>query len=75
MTKLEEGTKYLSIVLSTEKALYLAHKAINEGKENINLAAFLNEERKGQQPHYKSESISIWISKKKETTKPVEELI
>lgn len=66
MEKLEVGEKYLSISLSAERVLFLAHKAIVEGKDNIQVAAFKNVDRKDQQPHYKSKGVSVWISKKKD---------
>lgn len=63
---LDVGEKYLNVVLSAEKMLYLAHKAIAEGKDNVNIGAFKNKEARSENsPHYNGNGVAIWITKKK----------
>lgn len=61
MTKNEQ--KYLSISMKTGDALNLVLKAIAEGKEYINFAAFKKDKQKENSPHYSSKNCAVWISK------------
>jgi hypothetical protein len=64
--ELAVGEKYLNVVLSVEKILYLANKAIVEGKDNVNIGAFKNKEARSENsPHYNGNGLAIWISTKK----------
>jgi len=61
-----EENEYLGINISVKDALYLAHKAINEGKEEINMASFEQKNKESiNHPDFKGPGNAIWINKKK----------
>lgn len=62
---MEVGEKYLSIKLEVGRLLAECHKAITRDSDYVDVAAFLNKEREGTQPHFKGRSVAVWINKKK----------
>jgi len=66
MSKTINDNEYLSINISAKEALYKAHKAISEGKEEIFFSARENANAStSQQPSIKGYGVAIWINKEK----------
>jgi hypothetical protein len=66
MTKLEAGTKYLSIGLDAAKMLALSMKAVNDGEAFITVAAFkIDNPEKETSANYESVGVKVWINTKK----------
>ena len=63
--------KYLSIKLDVKTALYEAHKAINEGRSVLDLAAFDNSQavkKNVKSPVFKNDrdGVAVWVNKKQD---------
>jgi len=76
MTKeLNPGEKYLSISIDVGEALKKAHKAINEGEENISIAVFKNNEATTpNSPNYKGKGCAVWINTKKVSEEQIKDI-
>jgi hypothetical protein len=64
--KLAPGDKYLSISLKVSELIGECFAALQRGEEHLNLAAFKNAEKTGNQPDYTGAKVSIWVNKVKE---------
>ena len=68
---LEDGEKYLSIRMNRAKALDLFLSANNEGKKDIEFAAFSNKNKdKDGAPDFKSDGVAVWENTKRSQNVP-----
>ena len=68
--ELIEGEEYLTVGMTTAKALDLVLRAIRNGEEYVNFAMFKNSEHQenNNKPHYKNGGMTCFINKKKSST-------